>query len=338
MNSHESSYASLLAVHAKCFIKIDANIPLSDLEGVQSAWINLQTLWLIVNYICLPNFEGAQQVTPPTMWKESFKLIDASNSKGVRASTNIQNSGLIVASIKSKTSFHFCKDCRIFYEGEWECKVIINTNNGNNNNHAEAVELTIIGLVDHNLAFGRNMAIGLNLAFGRNLAFSLIMAFGHSLAFDLIMAFGQIMAFGHNLAFGRITAFGHNLAFSLIMAFGLFSFGLSALAALWLIVSIISLGISFIGGFVGFVGLGLISLCGLISKISLVGFISLGLVGHTGLVGHFGLISHTGFSGINGLSHISLDDQISLVSFSVSLATIAPLASLALASSALLAW
>jgi hypothetical protein len=27
---------------------------------------------------------------------------------------------------------------------------------------AEAVELTIIGLVDHNLAFGRNMAFGLN--------------------------------------------------------------------------------------------------------------------------------------------------------------------------------
>jgi hypothetical protein len=117
INSHEkSSCASLLTVHAKCFIKADANISLSDLEGVQSAQINDQTLWLIVNYICLPNFEGAQKDTPPTIRKEYFKLIDASNAKGVHASTNIQNSGFIVASIKSKASFHFCKDCRIFRE------------------------------------------------------------------------------------------------------------------------------------------------------------------------------------------------------------------------------
>jgi hypothetical protein len=89
------------------FIKTDANIPLSDSEGVQSAQINLQTLWMIVNYICCPNFEGAQQVTPHTIRKESFKLINASNAKGVQASTNIQNFELIVASIKSKTSFYF---------------------------------------------------------------------------------------------------------------------------------------------------------------------------------------------------------------------------------------
>jgi hypothetical protein len=97
---------------------------------------------------------------------------------------------------KSETSFYFYKDCKIFCEGEWECKVIINTNDGNNNNYTEAVELTIIGLVDHNLAFYRNMAFGLTLAFGLTIAFS------------LIMAFGLIIAFGHNLAFGLIMAFG----------------------------------------------------------------------------------------------------------------------------------
>jgi hypothetical protein len=91
INSHKSSCASPLALHAKCLIKTDTNIPLSDPEGVQSAEINLQTLWLIVNYICLPNFEGAQQVTLPTIQKESFILIDASNAKGVQASINIQN-------------------------------------------------------------------------------------------------------------------------------------------------------------------------------------------------------------------------------------------------------
>ncbi len=205
---------------------------------MQSAQISLQTLWLIVSYICLPNFEGAQQVTPPNIRKESFKLIDASNTKGVQASTNIQNSGSIVVSIKSATSFHFCKDCRIFHEGEWERKAIINTNDGNNIDYAEAVELTIIGLVDHNLAFGCNMAFGLNLAiglilafglnlaiahnqaFGLTMAIGLIMAFGLNSAFGLIMTFGLILAFCRNLALGLITAFGVTMAFGLFMAFG----------------------------------------------------------------------------------------------------------------------
>jgi hypothetical protein len=43
----------------------------------------------------------------------------SSKSEGARAAPN-HSSQLIDASINSKISFHFCKDCRIFCEGEWE--------------------------------------------------------------------------------------------------------------------------------------------------------------------------------------------------------------------------
>jgi hypothetical protein len=63
------------------------------------------------------------------------------------------------------------------------------------------------------------------------------------------------------------------------------------------LVSFIGLGNRFISGIVGFIGLGLVSLGGLISDINLVGFISIGLVGFIGLVlvswiiGHISLVS-----------------------------------------------
>jgi hypothetical protein len=62
----------------------------------------------------------------------------------------------------SETSFHFCKDCRIFCEGGKEA--IINAINRNN------LPLLAFGL---SMAFGRNLAFGLNLAIGLNMAFSL---------------------------------------------------------------------------------------------------------------------------------------------------------------------
>jgi hypothetical protein len=117
--------------------------------------------------------------------------------------------------------------------------------------NAKAVELIIVGSVNHNsafghnyLAFGRNLAIGHNLAIGlnlaaigRNLAFGCIMAFGHNKLIELTMAFGcelikLNLAFGHNeliklsKAFGRneliklIVAFGYNKLINLNMAFG----------------------------------------------------------------------------------------------------------------------
>ena len=81
------------------------------------------------------------QVTPATTCNDSFKLIDTlasegvtsssegarrsvskrwlivkSKSEGARAAPNL-SSQLIVASINSEISFHFCDDCRIFREG-----------------------------------------------------------------------------------------------------------------------------------------------------------------------------------------------------------------------------
>jgi hypothetical protein len=69
------------------------------------------------------------------------ELISMSNSEGVRATPN-HSSQLIVASINSEISFHFCDNCRIFCEGVKGATAIPN------------------GL------FGRNLAFGLISAFG----------------------------------------------------------------------------------------------------------------------------------------------------------------------------
>jgi hypothetical protein len=111
-------------------------------------------------------------------------------------------SKLIVIYSNSKKPIHFCKDCKLFCEG------------------VNAATAKPSGLFNHNLAFGLILAFGFILVFGLNLAF------GRNLAFSLNLAFGLITAIGHNLAFG------FTMAFDLIMAFGLFSFGLSELAAL----------------------------------------------------------------------------------------------------------
>jgi hypothetical protein len=104
---------------------------------------------------------------------------------------------LIVGCGYSEISFHFCVDCRIFCEGEWEIK-----NDGN----------TVV----KPLSVNNNMAFG--LAFSHNMAFGQNTAFDHNMAspwdFGLNMAFG--LAFGHNMAFGQ--AFSHNIAFGLALA------------------------------------------------------------------------------------------------------------------------
>ena len=68
---------------------------------------------------------------------------------------------MIVASINSEISFHFCDNCRIFREGVKGATAIPN------------------GLFGRNLAFGLISAFGQNLAFGRTTAFGLITAFGY---------------------------------------------------------------------------------------------------------------------------------------------------------------
>ena len=100
---------------------------------------------LIVKFILILHSEG------------EFYLL---KSEGAQAAPN-HSSQLIVASINSEISFHFCDNCRIFREGVKGATAIPN------------------GLFGRNLAFGIILAFGQNLAFGRTTAFGLIMAFGY---------------------------------------------------------------------------------------------------------------------------------------------------------------
>ena len=88
------------------------------------------------------------------------QLIVKLKSEGDRAAP-YHSSQLIVASINSEISFHFCDNCRIFREGVKGAMAIPN------------------GLFGRNLAFGLISAFGQNLAFSRTTAFGLITAFGY---------------------------------------------------------------------------------------------------------------------------------------------------------------
>jgi hypothetical protein len=159
-----------------------------------------------------------------------------------------------------------------------------------------------------NLPFGLIMASGLNLAFGRNLAIVHNLAFSLTMAFSLIMAFG-LFSFGlglvslarliddisligpssirdlvsligpspigfinHKGFIGQISLVGQ---FTLVNHNGFVSLSLVGLNLARLIsnISVARLigNISFIGSFVGYVSLDLISLGRLINNTSLVG-------------------------------------------------------------------
>ncbi len=95
---------------------------------IESTSFKDSSFQLVVRFILISNSEGAQfapNITASvkaasTFFNIEFKLIvksasGALRSEGVQASPTKLN--------HSKTSFHFCKDCRIFCEGEWEWKV-----------------------------------------------------------------------------------------------------------------------------------------------------------------------------------------------------------------------
>jgi hypothetical protein len=313
-NQHESSCASLLAVWPNSHKSNETHSSSLLLSQSEGAWFapttTFQAFKLIVASVSIADFLHSEGAEFALVTLQTFADEDQATPQSI-------TSKLIVIYSNSKISIHFCKDCELCCEG------------------VNAAMARPNGLFNHNLAFGLilafgfMLAFGLNFAFGRNLTFSLITAFGHNLAFYLTMAFGLIMAFGRNLAFsldlvfGLITAFGHNLAFGLTMTFGLimvfslFSFGSSALAALWLIV-FVGLGLIDHNDLVSFIGLGLVSLAGCIDNISLIGPSSI-----SGLVGFIspGLVGVVNYSGLNGL--------VSLVGLSATSALSAPLASVA---------
>jgi hypothetical protein len=197
-------------------------------------------------------------------------------------------SQLIVKSKYSKISLHFCKDCRIFCEGEWKKRIIKKDGKA------------IINAINRNnlplLAFGRNLAFGLSMAFGRNLAFSLNLAFG------LIMAFGLTMAFGLNNFVKRILV-GQ---ISLVSLSGISS--ISGRIDHNGLIGLICLSLVSLVGLVGHIGFRFVSLIGL-GNLSIISLIN--IIGQTGLIGPSAssarqLVSLIGFIGLVGLVSFGL--------------------------------
>jgi hypothetical protein len=171
-----------------------------------------------------------------------FKLNTAFGHKELIELNNVGSSKLIV----SKISLHFCKDCGLFCEGEWE--------------HTQSV-----GFFDL-ISFGlfAEVALWLNsLAGFSTLADCWVIGFVGPI--DIIGLVSQIFLVGF-VDLGGIV-------------------GLSGITGRKSLVGVIGLGlVGFIGlGLVGFIGLSLVSLVGLISRISLIGQIS--LVGLNDLIG-----------------------------------------------------
>jgi len=218
------------------------------------------------------------------------KLIPILTSEGARA----PSSKLIVGCGYSKISFRFCEDCRIFCEGVKDSTIGIVSNNG------------IVGRIDH---------IGLNL-------------FGHNglLGYDIsLIGLGFVGFVGIGLVslaslVGNNGLAGRN---DLVDRIGLNLFSHNGLN------SFIGLGVSFIGpGFVGFIGLCLVSIAGFIIHISQVGVG--GFSGISGLVGQISLVNLSGISGISGISGcIDHNGLIGLIG--ISLVSLVSSATLALA-------
>ncbi len=123
-------------------ITTHANLLLLSVQD--NSAIMLMTHAICSHQLIVESFStGARQVAPVTIHNDLFKLIVALasegahfapyifenactytnklNHEGVRAqATAIQVSKLIVNYFK--ISFHFCEDCRIFCEGEWQVK------------------------------------------------------------------------------------------------------------------------------------------------------------------------------------------------------------------------
>ncbi len=130
-------------VHQKKRQRIKANANLqttNDFQGGSPSHFNIGRLHeLIVGPAWNPTFKEAQtankSLTHIVDDSSKSQLIVESKSEGAQAAPNL-SSQLIVASINSKISFHFCDNCRMFREGVKGATAILN------------------GLFGRNLAFG----------------------------------------------------------------------------------------------------------------------------------------------------------------------------------------
>jgi hypothetical protein len=194
--------------------------------------------------------------------------IDKSNHEGAWAqATSFQTSKLIV--IYSKTSLHFCKDCRIFCEGEWEQQRQLNRH----------TNLVGVGLIVHISLVGCTEFIGLD---------GLIGCIGCNDLIGIVSLVGLVGIVGLIGCNGLVGLIG---LVDLIDHIGCNGFvGHIGLVGLIKLIKLINL-----------INLGSISL---FSLVGLIGFI--GLVGLDGLVG-FGLNGLIGISiilvGLGNHSH-----------------------------------
>jgi hypothetical protein len=89
---------------------------------------------LIVTFIKpnanFPLSKSSLQSAPNSLLERNDKFIVKSKSEGARAASN-HSSQLVVASIDSEISFHFCEDCRIFREGVKDDPAITMANHAN---------------------------------------------------------------------------------------------------------------------------------------------------------------------------------------------------------------
>jgi len=205
-----------------------------------------------------------------------------SNHEGAWAqATSFQTSKLI--DIYSKRSLHFCKDCGIFCEGEWEQQRHLD-------GHTGLVDFIgvvgLVGLVGFICIVNFIGVIGVVGIVGVNgFVVGII-----GLVMDLIGRNGLIGCIGCNGNIGRKIIFGG-------------------------IIKLLKFGIAGQVGLVGLVDIGNLGLVGH-SGLSLVSHSGLSLVGHTGLRsfdGHTGLVRYTGLAGLINLVGLNFIGLVGLI-------------------------
>jgi hypothetical protein len=256
---------------------------------------------------------GAKQVAPATIHNNMFKLIvalasegacfapyifenaftyaNALNHEGARAqATSFQVSKLIVNYFK--IPFHFCEDCRIFCEGEWQVTdngyAIVKQQSANTQEWEQHWQLNghtgIVGPLDF---VGHNGQINL---VSHSSCISLI---GHSGLARLTGFDGLIILIdfiGLDALIGLVGFIGHNGLTSLIGLIGLITGLVSLVGLIDCIGHIRCNGNNSLAGQIGLIGcnglIGCIKLVNFVSPVSLIGlisFIGLGLAGFIGL-------------------------------------------------------
>jgi hypothetical protein len=237
-----------------------------------------------------------------------------------RASTNIIDGKSSKLIIYFKISFHFCKDCRIFCEGEWEVKdngeAIIKQQSAHDSNISKMLLSNDNAIVEHQRSSSNETKANATHAIKDNnevivqqqssLPFSGINSLiGHT-RLDVLYDINVLLALSLNNISKGIN--GHT------GIFGLFGLCLKGFIGLVGLINCIGFnGHTSQNGLVnptGLVGLlsGLIGLSGLDGLIGIIGLIGLvGLIGCIGLNGYIGCNNGNGFVGpIDIFGHIEL--------------------------------